>query len=62
MRTASSVSLYVDSVLRKSHHGAVGTIDNAFPMTIGGKRDCDMVHVECDYFGGTIDYLEITKG
>jgi hypothetical protein len=62
VRTASSVSLYVDGELRKSHQGSVGTIDNALPMTIGGKPDCDMVHVECDYFGGTIDYLEITKG
>ena len=61
-RTSTGVSLYVDGVLAKEHTGRTGTIDNTFDMTIGGKSNCDMVKVECDYFGGTIDYVEITKG
>lgn len=61
-RTSDTVSLYVDGVLRKRNTGPIGTIDNAYPMTIGGKSVCDMVKVQCDYFGGTIDYITITKG
>jgi hypothetical protein len=61
-RTSSAVSLYVDGVLEKESAGQVGTLDNTFPMTIGGKARCDMVKVECDYFDGLIDYLKITKG
>jgi predicted small secreted protein len=60
-RTPPGVSLYVDGVLRKRHAGTVGAIDNSFPMTIGGKPQCDMVKVECDYFGGVIDYVRIDK-
>jgi Concanavalin A-like lectin/glucanases superfamily len=61
-RTATGVRLYVDGVLRKEHSGVVGAIDNTYPMTIGGKPDCDMVKVQCDYFGGMIDYVKINKG
>lgn len=61
-RTSSGVSLYVDGVLRKRHTGSVGAIDNAYPIAIGGKSNCDMVKVGCDYFGGMIDYVKITKG
>jgi len=61
-RTSDMVSLYVDGVLRKRNTGPIGTIDNSYPMTIGGKSYCDMVKVQCDYFGGTIDYITITKG
>jgi hypothetical protein len=61
-RDSAGVSLFVDGVLVKEHAGVVGEIDNTFPMTIGGKSDCDMVKVQCDYFGGVIDYVKITKG
>lgn len=61
-RESAGVSLFVDGVLTKENSGVVGEIDNTFPMTIGGKSDCDMVKVQCDYFGGVIDYVKITKG
>ena len=54
--------MYVDGVYRSKKAGTVGTIDNTFPMTVGGKIDCDQVDITCDYFTGQIDYLKITKG
>ena len=43
-------------------NGSTGTVDNAIPMTVGGKIDCDQIDITCDYFSGQIDYLRITKG
>ena len=43
-------------------NGSTGTIDNAIPMTVGGKINCDQITVTCDYFSGDIDYLRIYKG
>ena len=54
--------MYVDGVYRSKKDGTVGTINNTFPMTVGGKIDCDQVDVTCDYFTGQVDYLKITKG
>lgn len=62
VRTPDSVTLYVDGVRRGRKVGPTGTISNRFPITIGGKQKCDQVKVTCDYFGGTIDYVRITKG
>ena len=59
---ATGVTMYVDGVKRSKKAGTVGMIDNAFPMTIGGKLDCDQVTVTCDYFSGQVDSLRITKG
>ena len=38
-----------------------GTINNSFPMTVGGKINCDQIDITCDYFSGRIDFLKITK-
>ena len=59
---SAGVRMYVDGELRSSKLGTVGTIDNTFPMTIGGKLDCDQVQVTCDYYTGQVDSLRITKG
>jgi hypothetical protein len=58
----TAVSLFVDGVQVARHVGDPGNLDNSFPITIGGKPDCDQVKVTCDYFGGTVDYVTITKG
>jgi hypothetical protein len=58
----TAVSLYVDGVRVARHKGDPGNIDNSFPLTIGGKPSCDQIKVTCDYFGGTVDYVRITKG
>jgi len=41
----------------------VGTIDNSWVVSIGGKSHCstDPV-VECDYYQGLLDSVKITKG
>ena len=62
VRTPDSVTLYVDGVKRGRKVGPTGNINNTFPLTIAGKQKCDQVNVTCDYFGGTIDYVRITKG
>jgi len=60
--TSAGVSMYVDGEFRNKKNGTVGTIDNNFPMTVGGKIDCNQVSVTCDYYTGQLDYLKITKG
>jgi PKD repeat protein len=59
--TRTRLTMYVDGVERSHLNGNPGTIDNAIPMTIGGKINCDQVTVTCDYFSGQIDYVRITK-
>ena len=59
--TSTGVTMYVDGEFRNRKNGPTGTIDNNFPMTIGGKIDCDQIDVTCDYFSGQIDFIKITK-
>ncbi|MFT3871420.1 MAG: PKD domain-containing protein [Nocardioides sp.] len=59
---STGVKMYVDGLLRSTKLGTVGTIDNTFPMTVGGKIQCNQVTVTCDYFSGQLDYLRISKG
>jgi PKD repeat protein len=59
--TSTGVSLYVDGQFRNRKNGTAGTVDNNFPMTVGGKIDCDQIKVTCDYFSGQIDFLKLTK-
>ena len=53
--------MYVDGVFRNRKNGPAGTVDNNFPMTVGGKLDCDQIDITCDYFSGQIDYIRFTK-
>lgn len=59
--TETGVTMYVDGEQRNRKNGVTGTIDNDFPMTVGGKLDCDQVKVTCDYFSGEIDFIKITQ-
>jgi PKD repeat protein len=58
---SSSVTMYVDGVFRNRKNGSAGAVDNNFPMTVGGKLDCDQIDITCDYFSGQIDYVRFTK-
>jgi hypothetical protein len=62
-RLAGEVRMFVDGsaqpVDRQTH--AVGAIANGFPMSIGGKSQCNQQAVGCDYFTGDIDYVQIDK-
>jgi hypothetical protein len=41
--------------------GTIGRIDNVRPLSIGGKVDCDIQTVGCDYFTGTMAYVRIER-
>jgi hypothetical protein len=58
-RTAEGVSLSIDGTRVAGRWGATGAITNAWPLSIGGKTDCDQVEVGCDYFAGDIDWVQI---
>lgn len=61
-RTSSYVEMYVDGVRTSRAFGQTGTIGNNAQLSIGGKSQCDGVNTTCDYFGGDIDYVKISKG
>ena len=58
-RTADGVTLSIDGSWVAGRWGRTGLIRNSWPLSIGGKTDCDQIDVGCDYFAGDIDYLEI---
>lgn len=58
-RNSQGVGLSIDGSMVAAREGATGTIANSWPLSIGGKTDCDQVDVGCDYFAGDIDAAEI---
>jgi hypothetical protein len=62
VHTATKVETWVDGVRVGVKKGATGPIDNTKPFTVGGKLNCDQVHVTCDYFSGDVDYVKISHG
>jgi hypothetical protein len=62
VRTSTRVTLLIDGVENNHHNGSTGAINNAIPLTIGGKINCDQINITCDYFSGEIDWVRITKG
>lgn len=60
-RTDDAVELYVDGVFAGRNRGTTGAIANTKPLSLGGKDDCDQIKVTCDYFGGDVDYVRITR-
>ncbi|MEU4437199.1 MULTISPECIES: PKD domain-containing protein [Micromonospora] len=61
-RTSAYVEMYVDGVRTSRLNGPTGTIANTWPLSVGGKSQCDGTKVTCDYFAGDIDYVKILKG
>jgi hypothetical protein len=61
-RTATQVIMSVDGVVVRRHNGATGNIANTWPLSIGGKVNCDQIEVTCDYYAGTIDRIQIDVG
>lgn len=66
-RTASAVTLKVYDASgnlqeTRTIKGATGNLANSYPMTIGGKSNCDQVKVTCDYFTGDIDSVQVENG
>jgi Concanavalin A-like lectin/glucanases superfamily len=62
VHTATQVQEYVDGVRVAVHNGSTGPIDNAYPMTIGGKPKCDQITVTCDYYSGSMDFVTVSHG
>jgi hypothetical protein len=58
-RTSTGVFMTVDGVPAGHRNGTVGSISNPNPVTIAGKLNCDQIKITCDYFTGSIDYIEI---
>lgn len=58
-RLADRVTMTVDGVLASRLNGATGSISNTWPLSIGGKVNCDQIKVTCDYFAGYIDRVQI---
>ncbi|GAA0899523.1 hypothetical protein GCM10009557_75450 [Virgisporangium ochraceum] len=58
-RGPEGVTLRIDGRTEARAYGWVGTIDNSWPLAIGGKVDCDQVDVGCDYYAGDIDRIDI---
>jgi hypothetical protein len=59
LRTRDGVTMAIDGVNVAGRWGATGKIDNRWPLSIGGKVDCDQIKVGCDYFAGEVDWVEI---
>jgi hypothetical protein len=59
-RTSNALIMTVDGRRVARTPGWTGRIDNNWPLTIGGKLNCDQKKVGCDYFAGDLDYAEIT--
>jgi hypothetical protein len=58
-RNSDGVEVAIDGRTVASRWGWTGSIANSWPVSIGGKTDCDQVSVGCDYFAGDIDYISI---
>ena len=58
-RTYDGVLLSIDGRVVASRAGRTGTISNAWPISIGGKTECNQIDVGCDYFAGEIDYVTV---
>ncbi len=60
-RRGTFVRMLIDGTEVVRNNKTVGSIANSFPLTIGGKVNCNQVFVGCDYFTGAIDYLKVEK-
>jgi hypothetical protein len=58
-RTGDAVTLTVDGSTVARRYGWTGRIANSWPVSIGGKTDCDQIDVGCDYYAGDLDYVQI---
>jgi concanavalin A-like lectin/glucanase superfamily protein len=62
VRTATSVTMYVDGKQTSRSARRTGNVNNTMPWTVGGKPNCNGSTVDCDYFAGDVDYVRLTKG
>jgi hypothetical protein len=61
-RVAGSVAMWIDGVFHTRKNGATGSISNTWPLSIGGKINCDQIKVTCDYYAGLIARVQLDAG
>ncbi|MEV6300214.1 laminin G domain-containing protein [Actinoplanes sp. NPDC051861] len=59
VRVSSGIAMFIDGRQVASRAGWTGPIANTWPVSIGGKLDCDQREVGCDYYAGDLDYILI---
>ena len=59
VRVRAGVALMIDGRQVAARSGWTGPIANGWPVSIGGKLDCDQIDVGCDYYAGDLDYITI---
>jgi PKD repeat protein len=55
------IRLFEDGVQVVARRTSLGSISNSWPLSIGGKSNCDQVKVSCDYFVGDIEDVKFEK-
>jgi Laminin G domain len=60
-RRPDRVTLTIDGGSPRSNFGATGKIANTWPLSIGGKWQCDPPTVECDYYVGRLDRVVVER-
>ncbi|WP_433199796.1 LamG domain-containing protein [Dactylosporangium sp. CS-047395] len=58
-RTQAGIALVVDGRTEARASGWTGYIANGWPLSVGGKTDCDQRDVGCDYYAGDLDYVSL---
>jgi Concanavalin A-like lectin/glucanases superfamily len=58
-RTSTQVQMTLDGAIVSTSKHATGNIAPNLPLSIGGKSQCAPPTVDCDYYTGQIDYVEI---
>ena len=58
-RDGTGLTLIVDGRTEARRAGRTGYIANGWPLSVGGKTNCDQVDVGCDYYAGDLDYVEL---
>lgn len=60
-RAGDEVAMWINGALVARRSGSTGHIANSWPVTIGGKPQCNQHKVGCDYFGGVMDFVRIDR-
>ena len=61
-RTGAGSRSTVDGATVARTSGWTGRIANSWPVSIGGKTNCDQIDVGCDYYAGDLDWVELDAG
>ena len=60
-RRTTGVTIIVDGGTPRTNPRWTGKIANTWPLSIGGKRQCNPPNVGCDYFVGRLDRVVVKR-